>query len=156
MKTIPITDTEHIRSIINQAPVCYIALVDEDGAPYALPMNFGYDGTYFYLHSGQEHSALPHLRRDPRICLTLSTPGTLTYRDAQVGCSYSMKSESIVVQGTVDFPEDLAEKRSCLDILMRHYTENAVSYGDPAVRNIILWRITPLKLSARSFGNRYT
>ncbi len=152
MKTFPIYETGRIRAILDRAPVCFAAVVDAEGAPYAFPMNFGYDGRFFYLHSGPEHSALPLLRRDGRICLTLSVRNELMFQDEAVGCSYRMKAESVVVRGTVDFPEALDEKRRCLDVLMKHYTGAAVSYGDPAVRNVVVWRITPTVVSAREYG----
>ncbi|MGI6218648.1 MAG: pyridoxamine 5'-phosphate oxidase family protein [Bacteroidaceae bacterium] len=152
MKTFPIYETERIRSLIEKSPICFAAVVDSEGAPYAFPMNFGYDGQYFYLHSGPEHSALERLRADSRICLTLSVRNELMYQDEGVGCSYRMKAESLIVRGTVDFPEALDEKRRCLDVLMKHYTSAAVSYGDPAVRNVVVWRVTPLSLSAREYG----
>ena len=109
MKTFPIYETGRIRAILDRAPVCFAAVVDAEGAPYAFPMNFGYDGRFFYLHSGPEHSALPLLRRDGRICLTLSVRNELMFQDEAVGCSYRMKAESVVVRGTVDFPEALDE-----------------------------------------------
>lgn len=152
MKTFPIYEAERIRSILDQAPICFAALVDAEGAPYVIPMNFGYDDRFFYLHSGPEHSALPLLRRDPRICLTLSVRNELMYQDKTVGCSYRMKAESVVVRGRVDFPEELDEKRRCLDVLMKHYTKEPVTYGDPAVRNVVVWRITPTLVSAREYG----
>ena len=100
MKTFPIYETGRIRAILDRAPVCFAAVVDAEGAPYAFPMNFGYDGRFFYLHSGPEHSALPLLRRDGRICLTLSVRNELMFQDEAVGCSYRMKAESVVVRGT--------------------------------------------------------
>ena len=113
MKTFPIYETGRIRAILDRAPVCFAAVVDAEGAPYAFPMMF---------------------------------------QDEAVGCSYRMKAESVVVRGTVDFPEALNEKRRCLDVLMKHYTGAAVSYGDPAVRNVVVWRITPTVVSAREYG----
>ena len=39
----------------------------------------------------------------------------------------------------------IAEPRSftpsALDIIMRHYTDNAFSYSDPAVRNVKVWKV---------------
>ncbi len=52
---------------------------DENGIPYVLPMNFGYEEGIIYLHSAQEgHSisiiekiqmyALPSVQTPPRLC----------------------------------------------------------------------------------------
>ena len=45
-----IIDKSAIRAIMEEALVCRIGLCD-DGTPYVVPMNFGYDGVYIYLHS---------------------------------------------------------------------------------------------------------
>jgi nitroimidazol reductase NimA-like FMN-containing flavoprotein (pyridoxamine 5'-phosphate oxidase superfamily) len=50
-----ITDRAEIEAILNEAPVCRIGLA-EGGEPYIVPMCFGYDGTFLYLHSAPEAS----------------------------------------------------------------------------------------------------
>ncbi len=152
MKTFPIEDQERIEAILSQAPICYAGITDADGAPYVLPMNFGYDGKFFYLHSGPENSALAQLRKDPRICLTLSNRNELIHQHRDVGCSYRMKAESILVRGTVTFPEEIDEKRKALDIFMAHYTTHPVKYADPSVQNVVIWKILPHSITAREYG----
>lgn len=152
MKTLPIEEKERINSIIKQATVGYLGLIDSEGLPYVIPMNFGYDGVCFYLHSGQENNTLNLLRKNNQVCLTLSIRNKLMFRHQEIGCSYYMKAESIIVRGVVDFLEDLDEKRQALDTIMQHYTDYPVKYGDPAVQNVVVWRITPTLITAREYG----
>ena len=43
MKTIVIEDKQRIESIILQADACFVGMVDLEGNPYVVPMNFGYE-----------------------------------------------------------------------------------------------------------------
>lgn len=46
------------------------------------------------------------------------------------------------------------EKRSALDIIMRHYTNNEFSYSDPAVRNVKVWKVAVEQMTGKVFGLR--
>jgi uncharacterized protein len=50
-----ITDRAEIDAILSEAVVCRLGLVD-GSEPYIVPMCFGYDGTFLYLHSAPEAS----------------------------------------------------------------------------------------------------
>ena len=52
----------------------------------------------------------------------------LVYQHEKVACSYSMRSESAMCRGKVEFVEDMEEKRGALDIIMCHYTNNEFNY----------------------------
>ncbi len=52
-----ITDRAEIDAVLNEATVCRIGLAD-NGEPYVVPVCFGYDGTFLYLHSAPEASNL--------------------------------------------------------------------------------------------------
>lgn len=47
MKTIVIEDKQRIESIILQADACFVGMVDLEGNPYVVPMNFGYETISF-------------------------------------------------------------------------------------------------------------
>ena len=42
MRTSFITDKKEIESIIDQCDICFIGIIEADGTPYVIPMNFGY------------------------------------------------------------------------------------------------------------------
>ena len=46
------------------------------------------------------------------------------------------------------------DKRRALDIIMRHYTDNAFSYSDPAVRNVKVWKVAVRQMTGKVFGLR--
>jgi uncharacterized protein len=50
-----ITDRAEIDAILGEATVCRLGLSGDEG-PYIVPMCFGYEGTFLYLHSAPEAS----------------------------------------------------------------------------------------------------
>ena len=61
MKTFIIEDKQRIESIILHCDVCFVGIVDMEGNPYVVPMNFGYEDGIIYLHSGPEGSKVEML-----------------------------------------------------------------------------------------------
>lgn len=151
-----ITTREGMEDILLRADICFVGITDLEGNPYVIPMSFGYKEGVIYLHSGNEGSSLDMLRHNNRVCITFSVDHTLVYQDVQIGCSYSMKSKSLVCRGAVTFIDDIQEKREALNIIMKHYTNYSVRYSDPAVRNVCVWKVTIDKMTAREYSpNRH-
>ena len=146
MKTVIIEDKQRIESIILHCDACFVGITDLEGNPYVVPMNFGYENGIIYLHSGPEGSKLEMLEHNNNVCITFSLGHKLVYQHEKVACSYSMRSESAMCRGQVE--------RRALDIIMRHYTDNAFSYSDPAVRNVKVWKVAVRQMTGKVFGLR--
>ncbi len=154
MKTITITDSAEIEAIIRKCAYCTVGLVDLDGNPYIVPMNFAYKDGFIYLHSGDAGSKVEMAMRHPKVCINFCEGHELVYMHRQVACSYSMKSRSVTCRGTVRFIDDMTEKRRALDLLMQQYTSDECRYAEPSVRNVRIWEVKVEQLSCRSFGLR--
>ena len=94
------------------------------------------------------------LEHNNNVCITFSVGHKLVYQHEKVACSYSMRAESAMCRGQVEFIEEIDEKRRALDIIMRHYTDNAFSYSDPAVRNVKVWKVAVRQMTGKVFGLR--
>lgn len=152
MKTYTHTDLEFIEETIAQCEICFASVVDENGLPYAVPMNFGYHEGVFYLHSAPEGRVIRALEANNHICLTFNMGQELAFQHPRVACSYRMKAKSIVAEGKVTFVEDMKEKRLALDYIMAQYSNKQFEYSDPAVRNVKIWRIRPANMVCKEFG----
>ncbi|HPW90254.1 MAG TPA: pyridoxamine 5'-phosphate oxidase family protein [Paludibacteraceae bacterium] len=152
MKTTVITDTQEIENVIRSCSSCVVSFGGD--APYALPMNFAYAYPYIYMHSGPEDGhKLRLLAKNPKVCVVFTSPDQkLIYQHPNVGCSYSMNSKSVIAFGAVEFVEELDEKRQLMDVFMKQYTKNNVSYSDVAIANVKMWRIKIEQLTAKHFG----
>ncbi|MGQ1890227.1 pyridoxamine 5'-phosphate oxidase family protein [Thermophagus sp. OGC60D27] len=152
MKTYLINDQKFIDEVILSCKICFAGVVDEDGLPYVVPMNFGYEQGVFYLHSAPEGRIIRALERKNDICLTFNFGEELAFQHPEVACSYRMKARSVVAEGKVTFVEDMEQKRHALDCIMAQYSRKQFKYGDPAVRNVKIWRVDITNIGCKEFG----
>lgn len=152
MQTIVHKDQEIIEAILQQCDICFIGVADEQGMPYVLPMNFGYENNIIYLHSAPTGRVIDTLTKNPRICIAFSTDHELVFQHPNVACSYRMKSKSVVAFGKVQFIEGLEDKRHALNVIMKQYSEQIFQYNDPAVRNVKIWKVPVDSMTCKEFG----
>lgn len=139
MRTKNLDNHNDIITIISRCQVCHVAMVDPEGKPYLLPMNFGFADDIIYLHSAQEGKKIDCLKINPSVCVNFTTDHELLFQDKEVGCSYSMKYSSVLCYGTVEFIEDTEQKRQALDIVMKQYTDGKFTYNPPSMREVNCW-----------------
>ncbi len=152
MKALLSKEQVHAEEIIALCKICYVGFADTDGTPYVLPMNFGYNDGVIYLHSGPEGSHLGILKRNNKLCITFCTGDKLVYQHADVACSYSMRSDSVICRGSVEFIEDVEEKTNAMNILMANYTDKPFTYSLPAITNVKVWKVEVESFNTKSFG----
>jgi nitroimidazol reductase NimA-like FMN-containing flavoprotein (pyridoxamine 5'-phosphate oxidase superfamily) len=152
MMTITIEERHLIEEIISKSTICYAGMIDKQGMPYVIPMNFGYKDDIIYLHSAQKGGSIEALEINPNVCITFCTESTLTCQNKEVACSYRMKGSSVICRGKVFFEENVDEKVKALDIIMDHYTTRKFTYSDPAVNNVRIWKVGIESISTRVFG----
>lgn len=153
MRTIFIENRAEIDEIIKACKTCFLAMSD-DGKPYLLPMNFALDGDSIIMHSAQEGRMWKTIKKNPQVCINWTLGEELAYQDEQVGCSYRVKSKSVLVEGTVEFIDDFDEKYRCLSLLMGQYSKREFKFGTPAVKNVGVFKVPIDKISAKHFGTK--
>ncbi|MCK9452483.1 MAG: pyridoxamine 5'-phosphate oxidase family protein [Bacteroidales bacterium] len=152
MKNRKLTLQADIEDVIQKCDACTLSMVDGDGLPYAVPMNFGYKNQQLFLHSGPEGKKIELLKKNPQVCITFSSDHKLRWQNAEVACSYSMKYRSVMILGELRFLEDLSEKQAALDIIMGHYTGNTVKYSEPALKNVCVMQVNVREINGRAYG----
>ncbi len=113
-----ISDRERMEAIIGRSRVCRLGLSCE-GAPYVVPLCFGYDGEAVYLHMATEGRKLACLRANPRVCLEWDAPGEVT--PAAAACGWGMAYESVIAFGVAEELADEAAKSHGLEQIMAQY-----------------------------------
>lgn len=152
MKARLVRNTEGIEAIIRKCEVCYIGLVDQDGTPYVVPMNFGFRENEIYLHSAQQGRKMDIFRRGGKVAFAFSTDHELKFQSEHVACSYSMRYRSVLGTGKVVFIEDHEEKIDVLNVVMSQYTDREFTYSPPSVREVACYKIVVDEISARELG----
>ncbi len=157
MRTSIIEDREKIDNIIANCDICFVGITGEDGVPYVIPMNFGYDGVHIILHSAPEGKHLELLKKDNRISITFCSDRKLRCQSPEVACSYSMESASVLCKGRVSFIDDndLEEKQKSMNLLMKNYSEREFRYSEPALRYVKVWKISIETITGKAFGQNF-
>lgn len=153
MRTIYIEDRAEIDEIIKACKTCFLAMT-VDNVPYVLPMNFALDGDSIIMHSSPEGRMWETIKKNPQVCINWTLGEDLAYQDVQVGCSYRVKSKSVLVEGSVEFINDFDEKYRCLSLLMSQYSKREFKFGTPAVKNVGIFKVPIDKISAKHFGTK--
>jgi nitroimidazol reductase NimA-like FMN-containing flavoprotein (pyridoxamine 5'-phosphate oxidase superfamily) len=151
MRTFFIKNREEIEAVIKACKTCWLAMSD-DNIPYVLPMNFAFDGDSVILHSAQSGRMWETLQKNPKVCINWTLGEDLAWQDEKVGCSYRVKSKSAMVEGTVEFVDDYAEKERCLFLTMAQYSTREFKFSAPAVKNVGILKVRIEKISAKEFG----
>ncbi|MGB4596153.1 MAG: pyridoxamine 5'-phosphate oxidase family protein [Anaerolineaceae bacterium] len=117
-----VSDFDGMLAIIKACDVMRLAMVDETGEPYIVPLNFGWETKNhklsLYFHSAKEGRKLDILRQNPNVCFEMDTDHRLTV--AEKPCGYSFGFKSVIGWGEVELLETYAAKAFGLDVIMRH------------------------------------
>lgn len=151
MRTNFIENREEIDQVIRACKTCYLAMSVND-RPYVLPMNFALEGDYVILHSAQEGRLWESIKENPHVCINWTLGEELAWQDARVGCSYRVKSKSVVWEGTVEIVDDYDEKYRLLGVMMKQYSDREFKFGEPSVRNVGVFKVGIDQLAAKEFG----
>ena len=152
MKKRDLTFRPEIEAIIENCESCNLAMAGGDGMPYVVPMNFGYEEGYIYMHSAQRGRKIDIMRQNPNVCVSFSTDHQLRWVNEEVACSWGMKYRSVLAFGTVEFIEDYDEKVKSLKVIMKHYSDREFEFNAPAVNDVLVFRVKVDKLEGRVYG----
>lgn len=145
-----ITDMNSIRSILDSCKVVRLAM-SGDGAPYIVPLNFGY--TYsenrftLYFHCADEGKKLDMIRKNPLVCFEMDTDHELT--TAESACGYGYNYSSVIGTGQVRILENGEERKAALKILMKHQTGREFDFTDGQMQNVTVCSIDVAELTAK-------
>ncbi len=151
MRTYFLQNREEINEVIRACKTCYLAMSIND-QPYVLPMNFALEDDVVILHSAQEGKMWETILKNPQVSINWTLGEDLAWQDVQVGCSYRVKSKSVVVEGKVELVEDFDEKYRCLQLVMAQYSNREFKFNEPAVRNVGVIKVHIENISGKLFG----
>jgi nitroimidazol reductase NimA-like FMN-containing flavoprotein (pyridoxamine 5'-phosphate oxidase superfamily) len=151
MRTHFIHDREEIDAILKQCKTCYVAMSVDD-VPYVLPLNFAMDGNRVILHSAQFGRMWETIKKNPKVCINWTLGEELAWQDELVGCSYRVKSKSVIVEGTAEIVEDMEEKERIVKQFMTQYSDLTFKFNAPAIRNVGILLVPIDKITAKEFG----
>ena len=151
MRTLFIENREEINKIIRSCKTCYLALSEND-VPYVLPMNFALEDDHIILHSAQSGRMWETINKNPKVCINWTLGEDLAWQNVKVGCSYRVKSKSVIVEGEAEIIDNYDEKYRLLQIFMIQYSDRDFKFGKPSVKNVGILKVKIENISAKEFG----
>lgn len=144
-----IMDLALIDSIMKEAEICRLALC-EDNEPYIVPMNFGYDQGYLYVHSAKEGKKIDILRRNNKVCFEVDI-NTELVRNEKI-CEWGMKYYSVIGKGQVTVLTDIEKKIQALNKIVEKYTDKSFDFTERQLNNIEVLEIKINELTGKKSG----
>ena len=112
---------ENIAKIIEQCTTCHVAMMDDAGVPYGIPLSFGYSlngGVLeMYFHCAHVGKKLDCIRKNPNVAFSMCVENRIEIHE-DVYCKSGRFYASVVGQGKAEIIEDVAEKCRGLSLLM--------------------------------------
>lgn len=146
-----VTDFGEIRAILERARVLHLGLND-DGAPYVVPMHYGFlfEGgrLTLYTHCAQEGHKLELLRRDARVFVEIDTDETLLR--AEEPCRSGARYACVMGRGRAAIVEDEEEKCRALALLMKTQTGESCVFTPQMAAAVTVLRIDADSFSAKA------
>lgn len=149
-RELAITDVNKIEEILTKAKVLHLGLVD-DGMPYVIPMNYGYEfqdeRLFLYLHSSRRGYKLDVIHKSPVCCFELECDVTPFYgeKPCQNGMSYS----SIMGRGKISVIDRPDERRKAMSVLMKTQTGEDFEFTDRLLSAVTMLRIDVAEFTAK-------
>lgn len=112
--------------LLQNAEYGFMATVDEDGAPYVLPLNFVYADGAIYIHCAYEGQKIDNIKRDERVCFSVVGATEV------ISERFTTKYQSALVRGRAKMLED-EPKRQALLLLCQKYTPAYMSQAIEAI-----------------------
>ena len=133
-----IIDRSEIEAIIRKAMVCRLGLAD-NGAPYIVPLCFGYKDNCLYFHSAKEGRKIEILKRNNEVCFEFE--GELEIQAGKAACDWGMKFRSVIGYGRAFLIEDSDAKRQALDVIMAQYADGVFDYSEKAFEKTLIIKV---------------
>ena len=119
-----------------------------------VPMNFALDNNFVILHMAKSGRKWNMLTQNPNVCINWISGEKIAWQDVEVGCSYRVKSKSVIVEGTAEIVEDYQEKLDCMQKIMAQYSPLTFKFSQPSIKNVGVVKIKILAISAKKFGTK--
>ena len=135
-----VTDHSQLMEILSHITECHLALVD-GGKPYGVTLNFAYEetprGLVLYFHCAQAGRKLNCLRAVPFAYFFAEAKTRFEERRKPDGSAYfTMLYESIAGEGRIEEITDDAEKRRCLGLLVKRFSETPMKLVSEAIVHV--------------------
>ena len=120
-------DEKFALGVIDSAPYGVMALTDEKGEPYAIPLSLVRIGGFLYFHSAHEGTKNDIIKNNPKVVVTFADNVVPAENEFTTGY------DSAIVKGTVTEITEKNEKIEALRMLSERYCPANMERFDKAI-----------------------
>lgn len=143
-----ITDINQIGKIIKKATVCRLGLVD-NGEPYVVPVNFGFEGNAIYFHSALEGRKIEIIRKNSKVCFEIDT-GVGIGKSEKSNCA--VKYRSVIGTGRIHILEGDEEKIHGLKAIMRQCAGGEYEFSAEKLGTVLVAKVSIEGVTGKQSG----
>ena len=146
-----ILERTEIDQIINKSDVCRIAF-SKDNIPYIVPLSFGYDGKFIYIHTAIEGKKVEFIEANNNVCIEFDLDVKTITHDT-IGCKWTTAYRSVIANGKIY--EITKEKGmiNALNQIMLHYSGKEWNFTEKMLKNVRIWKIEIDKIIGKKSHN---
>lgn len=150
-----VRSTEKLIDIMDQCKYCRLAMHDEDGTIYVVPVNFGYevyenDDITLWFHGTTHGKKLSLLRKNPQVGFEMDC--NIQLIESASVCSYSYSYMSLVGKGQITFVDDsdIPLKQKAMSLILKHQANlQNVVIPPRKLQNVTIYYLTVQELSGK-------
>jgi nitroimidazol reductase NimA-like FMN-containing flavoprotein (pyridoxamine 5'-phosphate oxidase superfamily) len=164
VKKYEIKSKQKIVEFLNSQPVGRIASIDKQGYPQVIPMNFVYFDDAVYMHSHPFGEKLDNIDRNPKVGFEVDEHVCFLpsyYFHPSDASQADTLYVSVVIKGEAEIVQDLKEKASALNALMKKYQKEGryeeLDAHMPTVREVAVIKVVPRGIRGKyKIGQQWT
>ncbi len=146
-----ITDSDTIRSILDKSQVCRLAF-STGGAPYIVPMNFGYEyqengRLLLYFHCATKGRKLDLIRENAVVGFEMDCDHHLI--DGPLACDYTFAYSSIIGCGHIQELSEHQDKIYGLSAMMHKFNMENPTFKEEMLRHTCVLKLTATDFTAK-------
>ncbi len=118
------TEFGQIVKILEEGQVCSLGFMD-DVYPYIVPLNYGFsiedEQIYIYFHGALAGRKIDLVQKNPNVAFNILVEPILLRNEKP--CKFDVRYQSLSGTGKLELLEDISEKRTCLDHILKQYSK---------------------------------
>lgn len=146
-----VKDFDEQIKIVDSCDVCRIGLVDDEGYPYILPLNFGYavkDGVLeLYFHGAMEGYKYSLIDKNNKVSFEMDCSHDL-YSDREKGYC-TMNYSSIMGKGVIEYVTQPDEKFEALTVMTDRYHIEHFEFNPKAIPRTRVFKLIVTSMTGK-------
>jgi nitroimidazol reductase NimA-like FMN-containing flavoprotein (pyridoxamine 5'-phosphate oxidase superfamily) len=117
--------------LIASGKFAVLSLIDPDGLPYGVPLDYIHKGDFLYFHGAQEGRKIDCMKANPRGCAVILGD------TAVIPEKFGRKYTSAIVEGPIELIEDPESKRQIMTWVVENNSPDHMEKGKAIIEKML-------------------